>query len=222
VSSYAPLRESDKTEFQYGSLASLPRIIHRRQPRTTRVDDHRRHRLRAHRGGSVGHPYRERWHTPMTALRALTTSATTTSTGPTDRSANSHQARADKRPGARRQRYRSPEPSAVTGSSTNTEMPRNVSRQDSPHPQALRMTYWRTPWPACYATRSSMKRARATMAARKRLVACWSISGRRRQPSSGAASCRPTSSIGRLLIILGVSATETSKSGASRENLNAL
>src|SRR5579875_942021 len=39
-----------------------------------------------------------------------------------------------------------------------------------------------------------MKRARATMEARKRLVKCGSQSRRRRQPSSGAASLRPISS----------------------------
>jgi hypothetical protein len=38
------------------------------------------------------------------------------------------------------------------------------------------------------------KRPRATMDARERLVACWSMSGRRRQPSSGAASRWPISS----------------------------
>src|SRR6266545_4446257 len=56
------------------------------------------------------------------------------------------------------------------------------------------MTYWLTPRPACSSTRSSTKRARATMEARKRLVAFGSMSGRRRQPSSGATSCRPISS----------------------------
>ncbi len=39
-----------------------------------------------------------------------------------------------------------------------------------------------------------MKRARATMAARKPLVPAGSMSGRARQPSSGAASRRPISS----------------------------
>jgi hypothetical protein len=59
---------------------------------------------------------------------------------------------------------------------------------------APRMTYWLTPWPACSTTRSSMKRALATVDARERLVASRSMSGRWRQPSSGATSRRPISS----------------------------
>ena len=53
------------------------------------------------------------------------------------------------------------------------------------------MTYWVTPRSACPATRSSTKRARATMPARNHRVPSGSISGRRRQSSSGAASRSP-------------------------------
>src|ERR1019366_10086446 len=49
---------------------------------------------------------------------------------------------------------------------------------------APRMTYWLTPPATCSMTRSSIKRARATMDARKRLVACGSY------PDAGA-SYRP-------------------------------
>src|SRR5580704_18139606 len=55
------------------------------------------------------------------------------------------------------------------------------------------MTYCPTPRAACSATRSSMKRARATIAARKGRVNGL-MSGRLRHPSSGAASFKPTSS----------------------------
>src|SRR5689334_3292133 len=40
-----------------------------------------------------------------------------------------------------------------------------------------------------------MKRARATMDARNMLVPCGCMSGRWRQPSSGAANCRPIVSL---------------------------
>src|SRR5579862_7929573 len=55
------------------------------------------------------------------------------------------------------------------------------------------MTYWATPWPACSATKSSMKRERATTAARKPLVNLGFMSGRWRHPSSGAAIRRTSS-----------------------------
>src|SRR5205807_3585867 len=55
------------------------------------------------------------------------------------------------------------------------------------------MTYCPTPRAACSATRSSMKRARATMEARKGRVNGL-MSGRLRHPSSGAANFKPTSS----------------------------
>lgn len=56
------------------------------------------------------------------------------------------------------------------------------------------MTYWVTPRAACSATRSSTNRARATMPALNGLVPPGSMSGRRRQPASGATSWRPISS----------------------------
>src|SRR5205085_11035568 len=58
---------------------------------------------------------------------------------------------------------------------------------------APRMTYWPAPRGTRSVTRSSTKRARATMEARKGRVK-WLMSGRSRHPSSGAASFRPTSS----------------------------
>ena len=68
---------------------------------------------------------------------------------------------------------------------------RRWARVSSPAP---RMTYWVTPAAACSATRSSMKRARATIAARNPRVPTGCMSGRSRQLASGAASCRPTTS----------------------------
>ena len=93
----------------------------------------------------------------------------------------------------RRRRFQAWGPGGSTSNTVRLEAISGLRWAKESRP-APRMTYCPTPRPARSTTMSSMKRARATMDARKRLVKCGSMSGRWRQPSSGATNLRPISS----------------------------